>query len=93
MVRRNDGVCTSINFNFRTWYEVEITFSDNPKKKETIHVIILAQENQVLIYRLDIIFSKSQVAQLMVSQIIFFCQREFSSANSNFKPCQEVEKW
>ena len=47
MVRRGDGVCTSINFNFRAWYEVEIRFSDNPRQKQTIDDIILDQENKV----------------------------------------------
>ena len=35
-----DGVCTSINFNFHGWYEVEIRLSDNPRQKETIDGII-----------------------------------------------------
>ena len=35
-----DEVCTSINFNFYAWYEVEIRFSDNPREKETIDGII-----------------------------------------------------
>ena len=47
MVRRGDGVCTSINFNFRAWYEVEIRFSDNPRQKQAIDDIILDQENKV----------------------------------------------
>ena len=93
MVRRGDGVCTSLNFNFRTWYEVEIRFSDNPGQKQTIDDIIWLRRIKCLIYRLDIIFSKTHVAQLMVSKINFFCQRDIYRANSNFIPCQEVEKW
>ena len=44
---RRDGVCTSMNFNFRAWYEVEISFSDNTRQKEMIDEIILAQEKKV----------------------------------------------
>ena len=40
MVRRGDGVCTSISFSFRDWYRVEIRFSDNPRQKDTIGDII-----------------------------------------------------
>ena len=47
MVQRGERVCTSLNFNFCTWYEFEIRFSDNPRQKETIDDIILAQENKV----------------------------------------------
>ena len=43
------------------------------------------------IYKLDIIFSKTHVARLMVSKINFFCQRDIYSANSNFIPCQEMK--
>ena len=46
-----------------------------------------------VIYRLDIIFSKTCVVQLMLSQIKFFCQRDIHSANSNFIPGQEVDRW
>ena len=66
---RRDGVCTSINFNFRTWYNVETRFSDNPQQKETIDDIIWLWRKKYVIYRLDIIFSITQVAQLMVSKI------------------------
>ena len=38
MVLRRD--CTPINFNFCTWYKVEIRFSDNTQQKETIEDII-----------------------------------------------------
>ena len=37
---------------------------------------------QFVIYRLDNIFSKIHVAQLMVLKIKFFCQRDIRSANS-----------
>ena len=37
---------------------------------------------QFVIYRLDNIFSKTHVAQLMVLKIKFFCQRDIRSANS-----------
>ena len=43
-----------------------------------------------VICRLNIIFSKTHVAQLMVLKINF-CQRDIHSANSNFIPSQEVE--
>ena len=46
-----------------------------------------------VIYMIDIIFSKTHMAHLMVSKINFFCQRDIRSANSNFIPCQENEKW
>ena len=41
------GVCTTINFNFCAWYQVEIRFIDNPGQKETIDDIILTEENKV----------------------------------------------
>ena len=63
MVQRWDGVCTLTDFNFHLWHEVEIRFSDNPQQKETIDDIILLK---CIIYRLDIIFSKTHVAQLLV---------------------------
>ena len=47
MVRGGDGVCTSMNINFRAWYEVEIRFSDNTRQKEIIDEIIFAQEKKV----------------------------------------------
>ena len=45
-----------------------------------------------VIYRLDTIFSKTQVAQLMVFKTNF-CLRDIRSANSNAIPCPEVKKW
>ena len=45
-----------------------------------------------LIYRLDIIFSKTQLVQLMGSKINVINQRNIHSTNSNFIPYQEVEK-
>ena len=92
MVQRGDGVCTSINLNFRAWYEVEIRFLDNTQQKENIDEIILAQENKVCDLQIRYHFSKTHVAHLMVSKINF-CQRDNRSANSNFIPCQKVEKW
>ena len=50
-----------------------------------------------VIYRLDIIFSITHVAQLMVSKINFFCQmdpyRDIRRGIPNFTACQEAEKW
>ena len=46
-----------------------------------------------MIYRLDIIFSATHMAQSMVSKINFFCQRDIRKGIPNFIPCQEVEKW
>ena len=69
---KRDEVCTSINFNIRVWYEVEISLSDNPRQKETIDGIIWLRRKKCVIYRLDIIFSITHVAQLMVSKINFF---------------------
>ena len=74
--RRGDRVCTSINFNFRALYEVEIRFSDNPQQNETIGSIIWLMRKKCVIYRLDIIFIITHVVQLMVSKINFFCQRD-----------------
>ena len=68
-------VCTSISFNFCTWYRVEIRFSDNPRQKETTDDIIWVSRNKRVIYRLGIIFSITHVVQLMVSKINLFCQR------------------
>ena len=93
MVRRWDGVCISIIFNFWARCEVEIRPTDNPWQKETIDDIILPQEIKCVIYRLDVIFSKIHLAQLMVLKINIFCQIDIRSANSNFIPCQKVEKW
>ena len=58
-------------------------------------------EEKNVIYRLDIIFSITRIAQLMVSKINFFCQmdirrypqRDIRRGIPNFIPCQEVEKW
>ena len=47
MVRREEGVCTSLNFNFREWFEL-----DNHRQMETIDDIILVQNNKV--YNLQI---------------------------------------
>ena len=46
-----------------------------------------------VIYRLDIIFSKANVAMLMVSKTNFFYQSGIRNTNSNLILCQEVEKW
>ena len=71
---------------------LKLKFSDNPRQKDTINDIILAQEKKMcVIYRLDFIFSKTHVTQLMVLKINF-CHRDIRSANSNFITCQEVEK-
>ena len=101
MAQRGDGVCTSISFNFHTWYRIEIRFSDNPRQKNTIGVIIWHRRKKCVIYRLDIFFSITHVVQLMVSKINLFCQRDIRRYPSrdigrkipNFIPCQEVEKW
>ena len=47
MVSRGDGVCTSININFCYCYEVELRFSDNPRQKEKIDAVSLAEEKNV----------------------------------------------
>ena len=73
---KGDGVCTSINFHFRAWYEVEIRFSDNYWQKETIDDIFWLRRKKCVIYILDNIFSITHMAQLMVSKINFFCQRD-----------------
>ena len=75
MVRRGDGVCISISFNFCAWYRVEIRFSDNPRQKNTIDHIIWFRRKKCVIYRLDLIFGITHVVQLMVSEINLFCQR------------------
>ena len=41
-----DGVSTSVNFNFRAWYEVEIRLNDDPRQKETIDGIIWRRRNK-----------------------------------------------
>ena len=95
-----DGVSTSINFNFRAWYEVEIRLNDDPRQKETIDGIIWLRRKKCIIYRLDI-FSIAHVVQLMVSKMNFFCQRvnrRYPQRNmrwgiQNFIACQEAEKW
>ena len=69
-------VCTSMNFNFRAWYQVEIRFRDNPQQKETIEGIIWLRRKECVIYRLDIIFNITHVVQVMVSKFNFFCQRD-----------------
>ena len=68
-------------------YEVEFRSSKNPRQKETIDDVILAQENK------NIIFSKANVGLLMVSKANFFYQRGIRNTNSNLILCQEVEKW
>ena len=68
IIRIEDRVSTSINFNFHTWYEVEIRLSDDPRQKGTIDGIIWLRRKKCVIYRLDIIFSIAHVAQLMVSK-------------------------
>ena len=73
-----DGVYTSINFNFRAWYEVEIKLSENPWQKETIDGIIWPRRKKCVIYRLDIIFSIAHLAQLMMSKMNVFCQAVIS---------------
>ena len=73
---KRDEVCTSINFNIRAWYEVDISLSDNPRQKEmhTIDGIFWLRRKNCVIYKLDIIFSITHVAQLMVLKINFFCK-------------------
>ena len=101
MVRRGAGVCTSISFNFHIWYRVKIRFSDNPRQKDTICDIIWRRRKKCVIYRLDIFFSITHVAQLKVSKINLFCQsdirrysqRDIGRKIPNFIPCQEIEKW
>lgn len=39
---KSGGGCISLNFDFRTWYEIEASFSNNPQQKEIIDDIILA---------------------------------------------------
>ena len=100
-VSKRGLVCTSINFNLHAWYEVEIRFSDNLGQKETIDDITWPRRKKSVIYRLDIIFSITHVAQLMVSQRNFFgqsdtCrypQRDIRRGIPNVIPCQEIEKW
>ena len=75
IIRIEDGVSTSISFNFRECYEAEIRLSDDPWQKETIDGIIWLKRKKCAIYRLDIIFSIAHVAQVMVSKMNFFCQR------------------
>ena len=74
VIRKVDGVCSSTNFNFLALYELEIRFSDNPRQKEPIGSITWLRRKKCLIYRLDIIFSITHVAQVTVSKINFFCQ-------------------
>ena len=47
MVRRENEVRTSINFNFGACNEVRIRFSDNLRQREAVDDIILAQENKM----------------------------------------------
>ena len=56
------------------WYRVEIRFCNNPRQKDTIDDIIWLRRKKCVIYRLDIIFSLTQVVQLMVSKINLFCR-------------------
>ena len=63
IIRIEDRVSTSINFNFHTWYEVEIRLSDDPRQKEAIDGIIWLRRKKCVIYRLDIIFSIAHVVQ------------------------------
>ena len=42
-----DGVSTSINFNFHTWYEVEIKLNDDPRQKKTIDGIVWLKRKSV----------------------------------------------
>ena len=74
IIRIEDRVSTSINFNFHTWYEVEIRLSDDPRQKEAIDGIIWLRRKKCVIYRLDIIFSIAHVAQLMVSKWTSFAR-------------------
>ena len=69
IIQTEDGVSTSINFNFRAWYEIEIRLCDNPQQKETINGIIWLKSKKCVIYRLDIIFSIARVAQQTVSKM------------------------
>ena len=78
IIRIEDEVSTSINFNFRTWYEVEIRLSENPRQKGIIDGIIWLRRKMCVVYRVDIIFSIAHLAQLMVSKMNFFCQRVIS---------------
>ena len=68
IIQIEDGVSTSINFNFRAWYEIEIRLSDNPQQNETLNGIIWLKSKKCVIYRLDIIFSIARVAQQTVSK-------------------------
>ena len=68
-------VSNFINFNFCVLYEVEIRFSDNLEQKETIYGIIRLRRKKRVIFTLDIIFSITHMAQLVVSEINF-CQRD-----------------
>ena len=98
MVQRRDGVCTSINFNFCAWYEVEIRFGDNPRQKETINDIIWFRRRKCVIYRLDIILSITRVAQLMVSKSIssvrgIFVDIRRGISVEGYQTCKEAKKW
>ena len=101
IIRIRDGICTSINFNFCAWYEVEIRLSDNPRQKETVDGIIWLRRKKCVIYRLDITLNTAHVAQSIVSKINFFCQRDIRKYSQRdirrgmpkFIPHQEVEKW
>ena len=101
IIRIRDGICTSINFNFCAWYEVEIRLSDNPRQKETEDGIIWLRRKKCVIYRLDITLNTAHVAQSIVSKINFFCQRDIRKYSQRdirrgmpkFIPHQEVEKW
>ena len=59
----------------------------------THNSIILDQGEESIIYEWNIIFSKTCVALLMVSEFNFFCQKNNCSANLKFILCQEVEQW
>ena len=67
IIRRGERVCSSIDLNFYAWYR----FSGNPLQKETIDGVIWLRRKKCVIYRLDIIFSATHMAQSMVSKINF----------------------
>ena len=92
VIRKVDGVCSSTNFNFLALYELEIRFSDNPRQKEPIGSITWLRRKKCLIYRLDIIFSITHVAQVTVSKINFFCQGYSYISEEGYQTSYQIRK-
>ena len=90
MVRRGDGVCISISFNFRAWYRVEIRFSDNPRQKNTIDDIIwLRRKKSNLQIRYHFQYNSFGPVHGVRDQLV--CRRDICRYPE--KACQRVEKW